>query len=81
MYFAIRVGVASAILLACYVTRGFESRLETFVVAFGAALAGQAAALAIKLLVGDEPRSQRALVLLAATTLAAVASFAFAVVG
>jgi hypothetical protein len=73
MYFAIRVGVASAIVIAFYVTRGFGSQLDTFLVAFAAALAAQGVAFAVKLLVGDQPASRRALMLLVACVLAVAA--------
>jgi len=80
MYFAIRVGIASAIMLAFYLTRGFSSKLETFVMAFAAALAAQGVAFAVKLAVGDQPRSGRAAALLGGCAIAVAASIAFIVV-
>jgi hypothetical protein len=77
MYFAIRVAVASAIMIAFYVTRGFGSKLETFVMAFAAALAAQAVAFGVKLLAGDQPKSRRAFALLAGCVLAVGAAIAF----
>jgi hypothetical protein len=72
-YFAIRVAVASAIMIAFFTLHGAGSQLATFVMALGAALASQAAAFAVKLLAGDEPRTTRSLVLLAVSALAAIA--------
>ncbi len=80
MYFAIRVAVASAIMIAYYVTRGFGSQLDTFVMAFAAAIAAQTVALAVKLLVGDEARSWRVLALLAGGAVVVVAAVASVVV-
>jgi hypothetical protein len=77
LYFAIRVAVASAIMIAFYLTRGFGSNLETFVMAFAAALASQAVAFGVKLVVGDEQRSTRSIALLAASVIAIAASLAF----
>jgi hypothetical protein len=74
MYFAIRVGVASAIVIGFYLTRGFGSRVDTFVVAFAAALAAQGVAFGVKLAVGDQPATRRSLALLGACALAVAAS-------
>ena len=81
MYFAIRVAVASAIMIGFYVTRGFGSQRETFVLAFAAALAAQAVALAVKLIVGDQPRTGRAIALLAACAIVVAAAIASITVG
>jgi hypothetical protein len=72
-YFAIRVAVASAIMIGFYIGRGFGSQAQTFGMAFGAALASQAAAFGVKLSLGDEARTTRSLLLLAASAVAAVA--------
>lgn len=80
MYFAIRVAVGSAIMLAFYLTRGLGSLAETFVMAFGASLAAQGAAFAVKLIVGDGPRSRRAALLLGGCAVAVAASFAFVLI-
>lgn len=80
MYLAIRVAVGAAIMIAFYMTRGFGSKLETFVMAFGASLAAQAVALGIKLLVGDQPRNTRAVLLLAASVIAVAGSVVFVVI-
>jgi hypothetical protein len=77
LYFAIRVAVGSAIMISFYMTRGFDSKLETFVMAFGAAIASQAAAFAVKLMVGDQPRDTRSLALLAASVIAVAAAVVF----
>jgi hypothetical protein len=77
MYFAVRVAVASAIMIAFYVARGFGSQRDTAVMAFAAALAAQAVAFAVKLLVGDQPRSARALALLAGCAIVVAASVGF----
>lgn len=80
MYFAIRVGIASAIMIGFYLTRGFGSKLETFVMAFAAALAAQGVAFAVKLAVGDQVRSARAAALLGGCAIAVAASIVFVVV-
>lgn len=80
MYFAIRVAVGSAIMLAFYLTRGFGSLPETFVMALGASLAAQGAAFAVKLIVGDQPRSRRAALLLAGCVIAVAGSVVFVVI-
>jgi hypothetical protein len=77
MYFAIRVAVGSAIMIAFYLTRGFGAKLETFVMAFAAAIASQAAAFAVKLIVADEPRNTRSIALLAMSAIAIAASVGF----
>lgn len=77
MYFAIRVAVASAIMLAFYLTRGFGSQVVTFVMAFGAALASQGVAFAVKMMVGDQPRSRRAVALLGGCIVAVAAAVLF----
>jgi hypothetical protein len=74
MYFAIRVGVASAIVIAFYLTRGFGSQRETFLIAFASALAAQGVAFAVKLAVGDQARSRRAFALLGACAVAVAAA-------
>lgn len=53
MYFAIRVAVASAIMIAFYIARGFDSPVETFGVGVGAALVSQTVALLVRLRRGD----------------------------
>jgi hypothetical protein len=78
-YFAIRVAVGSAIMIAFYVTRGFGSKLETFLMAFAAAVASQAVAFGVKLIVGDEPRNSRAVALLVASVIAIAGSVVFVV--
>ena len=80
IYFAIRVAVASSIMIAFYLTRGFGSKLETFVMAFAAALAAQGVAFAVKLAVGDQPRSGRAAALLAGCVIAVAGSVVFVAV-
>jgi hypothetical protein len=77
MYFAIRVAVGSAIMLAFYLTHGFGSLTETFVMALGASLAAQGAAFGVKLIVGDQPRSRRAALLLAGCVIAVAACAVF----
>ncbi|HEY5944238.1 MAG TPA: cytochrome c maturation protein CcmE [Kofleriaceae bacterium] len=77
LYFAIRVAVGSSIMIAFYLTRGFGSKLETFVMAFAAALASQGVAFAVKLAVGDQPRSKRSAALLGACVIAIAASVVF----
>ena len=79
LYFAIRVAVGSVIMIAFYLTRGFGSKLETFVMAFGAALASQAVAFGVKLLAGSEQRNARSIALLAGAAIAVAASIAFVV--
>ncbi len=79
-YFAIRVAVGSAILLAFYLTRGFSSKLETFAMAFAAALASQAVAFGVKLIVGDQPRTTRSVALLAASVIAIAGAVVFVVI-
>ncbi len=80
IYFAIRVAVASAIMIAFYITRGFGSTAETFVIALGASLAAQGAAFAVKLIVGDTPRDRRAALLLAGCVIAVAGSVVFVVI-
>ena len=80
IYFIIRVAVASATMIAYHFTRGFQSNLETFVMAFGAALAAQGVAFGVKLAVGDQVRDRRAALLLAGCALLVVASIAFVVI-
>ena len=53
MYFAIRVGVASAIMIAFYLLRGFDSKLETFGVGVAAAIVAQTVALVVRLARAD----------------------------
>lgn len=53
MYFAIRVAVASAIMIAFYIARGFDSSLETFGVGVAAALLSQTVALLVRIRRGD----------------------------
>lgn len=77
LYFAIRVAVGSAIMISFYLTRGFGSQLETFVMAFAAAIASQAAAFAVKLMVGDQPRNTRSLALLATSVVAVAGAVVF----
>jgi hypothetical protein len=77
MYFAIRVAVGSALMIAFYLTRGFGSKLETFVMAFAAALASQAAAFGVKLIVGDQQRNTRSVALLAASMIAVAGAVVF----
>ena len=73
IYFAIRVAVASAIMIAFFTLRNSDSQVATFVMALGAALASQAVAFGAKLLARDEARTNRSLALLAASALAAIA--------
>ena len=80
MYFAIRVAVGSAIMLAFYFTRGFGSYLETFVMAFAASLAAQGVALGVKMIVGHEEKSKRAVALLGACVIAFAAAVVFVVI-
>ncbi|HEY5927594.1 MAG TPA: cytochrome c maturation protein CcmE [Kofleriaceae bacterium] len=80
MYFAIRVAVASAVLIAFYFTHGFGSTLETILIAFAASLAAQAVAFGVKLAVGDQPRSRRAVALLTCCVVAIAASVVFVVI-
>jgi hypothetical protein len=77
MYFAIRITVASAIMIAAWRLRGFSDSVETFVTAFAAALTAQGVAFAVKLAVRDQPRSTRALALLAGCVLAVAAVVVF----
>jgi cytochrome c-type biogenesis CcmE protein len=77
IYFAIRVAVASSIMIAFYVTRGFGSKVETFVMAFGAALVAQGVAFAVKLAVGDQARNRRAAALLLGCVVMVAASVVF----
>jgi hypothetical protein len=77
IYFAIRVAVASAIMIAFYVTRGFGSQLETFIMAFAAALAAQGVAFAVKLAIGDQARDSRAALLLFGCVVMVAASVVF----
>ena len=53
MYFAIRVGVASAIMIAFYLLRGFDSKLETFGVGVAAAIVAQTVALVVRVARAD----------------------------
>jgi hypothetical protein len=80
VYFAIRVAVASSIMIAFYLTRGFGSRLETFVMAFAAALAAQGVAFVVKLAVGDQARNSRSALLLAGCVIAFAGSVVFVVI-
>lgn len=80
MYFAIRVAVGSAIMIAFYLTRGFGSKLETFVMAFAASLAAQGVALGVKMIAGDTEKSKRSVALLGACVIAFAASVVFVVV-
>jgi len=80
IYFAIRVAVGSAIMIAFYLTRGFGSLLETFLMAFAASVAAQGVAFTVKLAVGDAPRSSRSLLLLGASVIAVAASVVFVAV-
>ena len=48
MDFAIRVGVASAIMIAFYLLRGFDSNVETFGVGVAAAIVAQTVALVVR---------------------------------
>ena len=79
MYLAIRVGVGASIMIAYYATRGFGSQLETFVIAFAAALAAQAAALAVKLIAGKQACDRRSIALLVGSLIAIGGCVAFAV--
>ena len=79
-YFAIRVAVGSAIMMSFYLTRGFGSKLETFVMAFVAALASQAVAFAVKLVVGDTPRNSKSVALLVASVIAIAGAVVFVVI-
>ena len=78
-YFIIRVAVASAIMIAYHFTRGFHDKLETFVMAFAAALAAQGVAFGVKLAVGDQARNKRAAALLAGCVVLVAASVVFIV--
>ena len=80
IYFAIRVAVGSAIMLAFYFTRGFGSYLQTFVMAFAASLAAQGVALGVKMIVGQQEKSKRAVALLGACVIAFAASVVFVVI-
>ena len=77
MLFAIRVAIASAIMIAFYVTRGFASQLDTFVMAFAAALAAQAVAFGVKMIAGKESRTTRSIALLAASAAIAIAAISY----
>jgi hypothetical protein len=77
IYFAIRVAIASAIMIGFYVTRGFASKLDTFVMAFAAALASQAVAFGVKMIAGKEPRTTRSIGLLAASCAVAIGAISY----
>lgn len=75
--FAIRVAVASAIMLAFYLTRGVGSNVETFLMAFAAAIAAQAVAFGVKLGAGNEPRTARSIALFAISCAVALATISY----
>lgn len=79
MYVAIRFVVASSILIAFYLTRGFDSAIETFVMAFAAFLAGQSIAFGVKMLRGEKERSTRALLFIVGCLVVVATSVAFVV--
>ncbi len=79
MYFAIRFIVASSILIAFYLTRGFDSAIETFVMAFAAFLTGQCVAFGVKMLTGEKERSRRSVLFVVGCLVVVAASVAFVV--